>query len=126
MCGRGALAVPWHAAQVVLNPRTGHQGVGLQSVVDFLHVNLAYPRNMCGTGPFYTWQESRGNASHDDFVWVEGACAVVVAGVLEGKTDRNTRVDLPGGPLQIEWRESDGHVYMTGPAELVFAGSLTL
>lgn len=32
------------------------------------------------------------------------------------------RVDLPGGPLDIEWRESDNHVYMTGPAELAFAG----
>jgi diaminopimelate epimerase len=55
-----------------------------------------------------------------------GACALVVAGVLEGRIDRDCRVDLPGGPLQIEWRESDGHVYMTGPAELVFAGSVTL
>ncbi len=33
------------------------------------------------------------------------------------------RVDLPGGPLQIEWRESDNHVYMTGPAMRVFAGT---
>lgn len=72
-----------------------------------------------------TEEECGGNSSQE-LVWCEGACAVVVAGVLEGKTDRNTRVDLPGGPLQIEWRESDGHVYMTGPAELVFAGSLIL
>lgn len=36
------------------------------------------------------------------------------------------RVDLPGGPLQIEWREADNRVYMTGPAELVFTGSVTL
>ncbi len=28
--------------------------------------------------------------------------------------------------LQIEWREEDGHVYMTGPAELVFSGSFSL
>lgn len=55
-----------------------------------------------------------------------GACALVVAGVLEGRIDRDCRVDLPGGPLQIEWRDSDGHVYMTGPAELVFAGSVSL
>ena len=27
---------------------------------------------------------------------------------------------------QIEWREEDGHVYMTGPAELVFSGSFSL
>lgn len=52
-----------------------------------------------------------------------GACALLVAGVLEGRVGRSARVDLPGGPLQIEWRESDNHVYMTGPAELVFAGS---
>ena len=51
-----------------------------------------------------------------------GACATVVAGVLEGRTERACRVDLPGGPLRIEWREADNRVYMTGPAELVFAG----
>ena len=30
-------------------------------------------------------------------------------------------VDLPGGPLEIEWRENN-HIYMTGPAEAVFKG----
>ncbi len=55
-----------------------------------------------------------------------GACAVVVAGVLEGRLERSARVDLPGGPLDIEWRESDNKVYMTGPAEMVFSGSLPL
>lgn len=34
------------------------------------------------------------------------------------------QVDLPGGPLLIEWSEADNHVYMTGPAELVFQGSV--
>lgn len=52
-----------------------------------------------------------------------GACATVVAGVLEGRVERTCRVDLPGGPLIIEWREADNRIYMTGPAELVFAGS---
>ncbi|URE33869.1 diaminopimelate epimerase [Musa troglodytarum] len=46
-----------------------------------------------------------------------GACAVVVAAVLEGHTERHCVVELPGGPLEIEWREEDNHVYMTGPAE---------
>jgi diaminopimelate epimerase len=55
-----------------------------------------------------------------------GACATVVAGVLEGKIDRKCQVDLPGGPLHIEWRESDNHIYMTGPAELAFAGSVVV
>ncbi|KAK9920729.1 hypothetical protein M0R45_029275 [Rubus argutus] len=55
-----------------------------------------------------------------------GACAVVVAAVLEGRAARNCTVDLPGGPLQIEWREEDNHIYMTGPAEAVFYGSVPL
>ncbi|KAJ6742320.1 DIAMINOPIMELATE EPIMERASE CHLOROPLASTIC [Salix viminalis] len=48
-----------------------------------------------------------------------GACAAVVAAVLEGRATRKCTVDLPGGPLEIEWREEDNHVYMTGPAEVV-------
>lgn len=53
-----------------------------------------------------------------------GACAVVVAAVLEGRTERCCTVDLPGGPLEIEWREEDNRVHMTGPAEVVFYGSV--
>ena len=41
---------------------------------------------------------------------------------LEGRTERKCVVELPGGPLEIEWRESDNRVVMTGPAELVFDG----
>jgi len=52
-----------------------------------------------------------------------GACAVVVAGVLTGRCERKCRVGLPGGDLNIEWRESDGKIYMTGPAEAVFKGT---
>jgi diaminopimelate epimerase len=55
-----------------------------------------------------------------------GACAVVVAAVLEGRADRICKVDLPGGPLEIEWKEEDNHVYMTGPAQVVFYGSVPL
>jgi len=39
---------------------------------------------------------------------------------------QNCTVDLPGGPLQIEWKDEDNHVYMTGSAELVYYGSLPL
>ena len=54
-----------------------------------------------------------------------GACATVVAAVLEGRTERKCTVELPGGPLEIEWRERDNRVIMTGPAELVFDGEVT-
>ena len=47
-----------------------------------------------------------------------GACAVVVAGALTGRTGRRVTVELPGGPLEIHWAE-DGHVWMTGPAEYI-------
>lgn len=53
-----------------------------------------------------------------------GACAVVVAGVLTGQTGRRVTVTLPGGDLLIEWNEADGRVYMTGPAELAFTGTV--
>ncbi|MBR8828270.1 MAG: diaminopimelate epimerase [Gomphosphaeria aponina SAG 52.96 = DSM 107014] len=53
-----------------------------------------------------------------------GACAAVVAGVLTGKSDRLAKVELPGGCLKIHWSETDGRVYMTGPAKKVFTGSI--
>jgi diaminopimelate epimerase len=51
-----------------------------------------------------------------------GACAVCVAGVLAGRTDGKILAHLPGGDLQLEWRQSDDDVYMTGPATEVFSG----
>ncbi|MDG2307414.1 MAG: diaminopimelate epimerase [Candidatus Binatia bacterium] len=53
-----------------------------------------------------------------------GACAVAVAGVLTDRGTRDVEIELLGGNLQIEWRESDGHVYMTGPAAEVFSGEI--
>ena len=53
-----------------------------------------------------------------------GACATVVAAVLTGQADRHCTVELPGGCLQIYWSLADNRVYMTGPAELVFKGSV--
>ncbi|MGD1919147.1 MAG: diaminopimelate epimerase [Pleurocapsa sp.] len=51
-----------------------------------------------------------------------GACATVVAGVLNDKCDRSCTVELPGGCLQITWSDKNNHVYMTGPATEVFKG----
>jgi diaminopimelate epimerase len=51
-----------------------------------------------------------------------GACAVCTAGVLTGRTERKLLVHLPGGDLNIEWRESDNNLYLTGPATEVFSG----
>jgi len=54
-----------------------------------------------------------------------GACAALVAAVLNKKTDREAIIHLPGGDLDIEWIEN-GSVYMTGPAELVFRGEMII
>jgi diaminopimelate epimerase len=53
-----------------------------------------------------------------------GACAALVAAHRRGLTGRRAEVELPGGVLTIEWRESDGHVLMTGPVAVEFTGAL--
>ena len=55
-----------------------------------------------------------------------GACATAVAAALTGKAGRDSQIVMDGGTLSIEWRESDNHVYMTGPAEFVFDGTIEL
>ncbi len=53
-----------------------------------------------------------------------GACAVLVATVLNGLCDRRATVKLRGGDLLIEWDEATGHVFMTGPATMVFTAEV--
>ncbi len=52
------------------------------------------------------------------------ACATAVAAVRRGLTGRSVEIEMDGGVLRLEWRESDGHVLMTGPVAYVFAGTL--
>jgi diaminopimelate epimerase len=51
------------------------------------------------------------------------ACAAAVCGARTRRTGRTVTVTVPGGPLEIEWRDND-HVVMTGPAEWEFSGTL--
>lgn len=55
-----------------------------------------------------------------------GACASLVASVLNAYTDRKAIVHLLGGDLEIEWDEKTNHIFMTGPAQEVFRGSIDL
>jgi diaminopimelate epimerase len=52
-----------------------------------------------------------------------GAAAAAVASNIKGLTSRNVTVRLPGGELKINWAKDD-HVYLTGPAEEVFVGTV--
>jgi diaminopimelate epimerase len=54
-----------------------------------------------------------------------GASATVVAGILNKRVKNEVVVHLKGGDLKIEWSEG-GPVYMTGPAESVFKGSVQI
>jgi diaminopimelate epimerase len=55
-----------------------------------------------------------------------GACATLVNAVRRGFVGRRAELLLDGGVLTIEWRESDGHVLMTGPVETSFTGTIGL
>jgi diaminopimelate epimerase len=54
-----------------------------------------------------------------------GACAILVAAVLNQKAEKRATVELPGGPLAIDWHDNN-HVFMTGPAQKVFVGELSV
>jgi diaminopimelate epimerase len=53
-----------------------------------------------------------------------GACAAVVAAHRQKRAGRKVTVEVDGGTLHIHWRETDGHVIMTGPVELEGQGTL--
>ncbi len=53
-----------------------------------------------------------------------GACAALVAGVLNRRTKEKAEVRLLGGTLEIEWDREADRVYMTGPATTVFDGEI--
>jgi diaminopimelate epimerase len=67
---------------------------------------------------FRVWERGSGETQ----ACGTGACAVAVAGVLTGRTEREITAHLLGGDLQLLWSEKDNHVYMTGPAVEVFSG----
>jgi len=53
-----------------------------------------------------------------------GACASVYACMLNGKTKEEVTVHLLGGDLHIKYDKVSGHIFMTGPAVVVFDGEL--
>ena len=59
-----------------------------------------------------------------------GACASVVAAILNGHCDNKVKVNLPGGTLTIEWagnlQNTDFDVFMTGSADYVYTGVIDI
>lgn len=100
-----------------LGPLLQHQAqfpasvnVGFMQVIDRGHIRLrVYERGVgetpaCGTG----------------------ACAAAVTGIQARLLDADVSVDLPGGRLHIHWAGAGEPVWMTGPAEFVYQGSIEL
>ena len=101
--------------------------VDLERIGPVLEWHPAFPRRInvhfvqvlkSGEVIMRTWERGSGIT----LACGTGACAVCVAGVLTGKSDRRIQAQLPGGRLELEWREADGHVFMTGGASEVFSG----
>jgi len=66
-----------------------------------------------------TWERGAG----ETLACGTGACAVMVASVLNGKAGKKVIIDLKGGTLEIEWKV-EGNIIMTGPAKEVFSGTV--
>ena len=73
-----------------------------------------------GRAEVEVWHWERGSGA--TLACGTGACAVCVAGVLTGRTDRRITAQLPGGPLELEWPGEEASVTMIGPATEVFRG----
>ena len=112
-----------HAVTYVEDP----DAVALESVGPALETNQAFPRK-CNI-EFATvvdrthvrmrvWERGAG----ETLACGTGACAVMVASVLNGLIDREAEIQLKGGALRIAWSETNHHVFMTGPARFVYDG----
>lgn len=84
-----------------------------------VNVHLAQIRSP-GEATMRTWERGAGITQ----ACGTGACAVLVAGVLEDRLQRAALIHLPGGDLEIEWADDKhgGDVFKTGPAVEVFRG----
>jgi diaminopimelate epimerase len=69
-----------------------------------------------------TWERGTG----ETLACGSGACAVAVVSMLRGVVDREVRIALRGGTLEIRWPDDGAHVEMTGPAAEVFVGRFPL
>jgi diaminopimelate epimerase len=102
--------------------------VPLEAIGPVLEQARVFPRRInvhfvqvkaAGEATMRTWERGSGIT----MACGTGACAVAVAGVLTGRTGRRLLAHLPGGDLELHWKEEDNHVYMTGPAVEVFEGN---
>ena len=94
----------------------GDNGTGERCNVEFAH--------LCPDGSLRVRVWERGSGV--TMACGTGACAAAVAAHATGLTGRRVFVGMDGGRLEVEWRETDGHVLLTGGAETVFEGCVSM
>ena len=109
---------------------TGHvRGIDLQRLGPSIEYHGRFPRRVNvefaqvedrRTARVRVWERGSG----ETLSCGTGACAVLVAGVLNDLTDRQVTVKLIGGDLLAQWREDTGEILLTGPAVHVFDGEV--
>jgi diaminopimelate epimerase len=55
-----------------------------------------------------------------------GACATIAASVATARTNRTAKVEMDGGTVTIHWDETSGRIFKTGPATIVFEGTIII
>jgi diaminopimelate epimerase len=98
-----------------VGPRIEHHAAFPQRTnVEFVRVRSAHELVQ------RTWERGAG----ETLACGSGACAVAVAAILSGRTEREVHIELRGGTLDVRWPTDDGPIWMTGPAATVFEGEL--
>lgn len=100
--------------------RVGAMGEHLQAFPERCNIEFA---QLTGTDELRTRVWERGSGI--TMACGTGACATAVAAAHVGLTSRESDVVMDGGRLHVRWAEDD-HVMLSGPAEFVFDGEITL
>ena len=107
------------------------QGMDLEKIGPFFEHHERFPKRINTefarvldrrTVEMRVWERGSG----ETLACGTGACAVAVASILNGLTEDAVTVKLLGGDLEIWWDRKENKVYMTGPAKVVFDGTIEL
>lgn len=106
-------------------------GLKIEEVGPYFENHVCFPRRTntefvrvidSNTVEMRVWERGTG----ETLACGTGCCATAVACVLNGLTKREVTVKILGGELLIQWDEATNHVFMTGPAETVFEGTIEI
>jgi len=104
-------AVASEGPQIECHPRfTQRVNAGFLQVIDPHHARLR------------VWERGAG----ETLACGTGACAAAVAGIRRQRLLSPVEIDTRGGRLRIDWAGGQSPVFLTGPAESVFEGSIAL